>query len=208
MEKKNGNGHGHPKSYSRFQTKDIKNLGITIRQASLFSSVQPIQPTALLLDALEHQVSIKLDSEKAKSEFIIAPIIREIIRQNTQKIAVFSGYSFEVDAEKGLTGACDYIFTSDPTMESIEAPIFFLVEAKNESIITGIPQCIAEMYAAQIVNTAAGLPPKPIYGAITFGREWQFFRLDGQVATRDTSVYPLVQLPEILGILQAIVDQA
>ena len=142
----------YPKSYLRFHAQDIKNLGIVVQMEPLFQGVKPIQPSSWLIESLNNPISIKLDAEKAKSEFIIAPIISETVRRNAQKVAVFSGYAFEVDPDKGLTGTCDYILTTDPEAESIEAPVFFLVEAKNENLITGAPQCIAELFAAQIFN--------------------------------------------------------
>ena len=36
-----------------------------------------------------------IDSEKAKSEVLIFPIIRELVRRN-ENISVFSGYTFNI----------------------------------------------------------------------------------------------------------------
>ncbi len=43
-------------------------------------------------------------TEKAKSEFIIAPVLLELRRLAAGKIALFSGVEWEVDAARGLNG--------------------------------------------------------------------------------------------------------
>lgn len=196
----------HPKSYSRFSKKDIKKLGITVREAMLFSQVKPLQPSEWLTQTLDQSMQIKLGSEKAKSEFIIAPIMREIIERNPDQIALFSGYEFTVLEEKGLTGSCDYIFSRDVGSPDIQAPVLLVVEAKNENLETGGPQCIAEMYAAQLFNEQAGKPPRPVYGAVTFGREWQFYCLTNQTVVRDVKIFSITELPLIIGVLQQIIE--
>ena len=47
-----------------------------------------------------------------------------------------------------------------------------------------------------------------IYGAVTLGLEWKFIQLVDQLATIDSNVYYLNQLPEILGTFQYIIDHA
>ncbi len=198
--------NGTPKSYSKFGKKDLRNLGLTLREAHLFAQIQPIEPSAWLKQTLDQNLQIKLGSEKAKSEFLIAPVLREIVVRNPDKIAVFSGYEFGVDEEKGLTGSCDYVFSKDVESPDIQAPVFMVIEAKNENLEAGSAQCIAEMYAARLFNEQAGKAQSVVFGAVTFGREWQFYRLDGQTATRDGRIFSLNELPLILGALQVIID--
>ena len=68
----------------------------------------------------------------------------------------FSGYPFNVDKEKGLAGACDFIISRSPEQLFIKAPVITIVEAKNENIIRGLGQCVAEMYAAKLFNERGG----------------------------------------------------
>ncbi len=61
-----------------------------------------------------------------------------------------------------------------------------LVEAKNENMIAGIPQAIAEMIAARRFNEAAGTPIDPIYGVVTTGLLWRFLKLEGDTPRTST----------------------
>ena len=88
----------------------------------------------------------------------------------------------------------------------IEAPTFCIVEAKNDNLDIGIPQCIAEMYAARLFNQRQNKPIHVIYGCVTTGELWQFFKLEGQVVYQDTTTFHLNDLPPILGILQFMVE--
>ena len=199
-----------PKSYSSFTYEDLNELGLKIITDPLFVGVTilPVEPSDFLKKTLERNFRQKLHSEKAKSEFIISPILTELYENNINKFAFYSGYKFNVDPKKGLTGFCDFIFSSEPKAMIIEAPVFCVVESKNENIEAGIPQCIAEMYAAQIFNAKKGIEKPIMYGAVTFGLEWKFIQLVDHLATVDTSVFYLIQLSQILGTMQYIVDNA
>ncbi len=199
-----------PKSYSKFSTDDLIELGIIVSDGSLFEdTILPlIQPSQFLIDTLEKNKRRKLRSEKAKSEFLISPIIGELEDRNEQKFALYSGYKFKVEPELGLTGFCDYVLSLEPKSPIIQAPVFFIVESKNDNLDEGVDQCIAEMYAAQLFNQKKGKAKKTIYGAVTFGFEWKFIKLEDNQAEIDYQVYFLNDLPKLLGVLQYIVDLA
>lgn len=76
-------------------------------------------------------------------------------------------------------------------MYEISAPVFTLVEAKNEKIKSGLGQCIAEMIAAQRFNQIQGNEPDSIYGAVTTGVLWKFLQLRNQVILIDLSDYAI-----------------
>jgi hypothetical protein len=67
----------------------------------------------------------------------------------------------------------------------------------------GVPQCIAEMLAAQIFNGAHDRPGERIYGAVTTGSNWLFMRLEEQRVTIDLTEYFLQDVERIVGILVA-----
>ena len=73
-----------------------------------------------------------------------------------ERANLFSGVEFGVDEKRGLTGYCDFLFTLAPRTMEILAPIISVVEAKKEDIPRGIPQCLAELVAAQIFNASEG----------------------------------------------------
>lgn len=200
------NGH-HPASYVKFTLRDLKQLGVQVKVKRLFYPVPPVAPSPALLEWLSDLPDLRLGSEKAKSEDIIAPIVRDFFRRNKTRFVYFSGYTFDVDPDRGLTGRCDYLFTKDTSAAQPEAPVFLLVEAKNENLDSGIPQCIAEMYAAQIANQQAGHAQQRIFGAVTFGHLWRFLELEGSIAWQDADTYSLDKLPDLLGVLQTVVNR-
>ena len=143
-------------------------------------------------------------SEKAKSELIITPILKELKRKNPH-ISVFSGFNLSIDQEPDLSGNPDFVLSAKPNLVEIEAPIFCLMESKNKAPDEGFAQCAAEMYAARLFNRQNNDPYETIHGAVTNGFEWVFLRLDQQHIFIDTERYYLNQPQILLSILQHIV---
>jgi hypothetical protein len=199
-----------PKSYSQFNYQDLKALGIEVGEIPFIHELKykPVEPSDFLKTILERNTRRKLRSEKAKSEFLISPILSELEDLNKGHFACYSGYKFDVEPKQGLAGFCDFVLSTNATSFNIDAPVFCVVESKNENIEQGIPQCVAEMYAAHIFNERAGKNIPTIYGAVTFGLAWKFIRFRNKKAEVDTNVYFLNQLDQILGIMQYIVDNA
>jgi hypothetical protein len=106
-----------------------------------------------------------------------------------------------VDEAAGLKGRCDYILSRSPEQLVLSAPVCVLVEARNENIVAGIPQCLAEMVAAQKFNRQQRLPEAPVYGIVTTGILWRFLRLEGTAASVDVVEYPIQSPRKIFGIL-------
>jgi hypothetical protein len=199
-----------PKSYSNFDYDDLKDLGLQVGEKPFIHEIKytSITPSAYLQTTIQRNLRRKLRSEKAKSEFLISPILSELEELNLSRFSLYSGYKFNVEPKQGLSGFCDFVLSFEPTAFRIEAPVFCIVEAKNENLESGIPQCVAELYAAQIFNNRAGKSRPILYGAVTFGHEWKFIRFMDSEAQVDTSVFYLNQLDQILGIMQYIVDNA
>ena len=195
-----------PKSYSSFTYEDLDKLNLKVQLIQAFTDIIPIEPTDFLVQTLDINSRQVLATEKAKSEFIIAPILYEIARKNKEKVSFFSGYNFNVDKELGLKGFCDFIFTKYPRITVIKEPVLCVVEAKNDNVEKGIPQCIAEMYAARLFNEKRNKDIKVIYGCVTFGFQWVFLKMENDLVLRDDKIYEFNELPFILGILQHIID--
>ena len=181
-----------------------KEYGLEIiGQPALFTAVSPAVISDWLRVTLEKQTAtaLKSGSEKARSEYLIAPILMEVYDQARDYANLFSGVEFDVDKSQGLTGFCDFLFTLTPRAIEILAPVISVVEAKKEDIPKGIPQCLAELIAAQIFNLAEGCPIETLFGIVTTGTEWKFLRLQGKLATIDTDEYFLTQPERIVGII-------
>jgi hypothetical protein len=193
--------------YESFSLQDVKEkLGLSLRETQgIFADAPPAKPSAWLEDALREGAPLALafSTEKARSEWIIAPILLEVRRQRGADLSLFSGANFNVDDARGLTGFCDWIITRSPEMLAIEAPVVAVVEAKNEDLRRGVPQCIAEMYAAQLFNERRGQPREYTYGVVTTGNVWRFLRLRGTVAEVDMTELYMHQIDRVLGVLLA-----
>ena len=192
-------------SYGDFTLSKVKKeLGIEIIEGlSLFGEVAPIVPSPFLIEALRRysQLATLVNTEKSRSEFLIAPILGEIVEQSNRRVSLFSGRNFTVDSEKGLQGFCDFILSRSPEQIDVVAPVITIAEAKNESIPSGLGQCMAEMVAAQIFNDREGQNVDTLYGAVTTGTNWRFLRLIGSQIWIDDREYFINEVDHILGIL-------
>lgn len=180
-----------------------------IEEKGIFAQIDPLRPTELLTRNLEENVSLALaiNTEKARSELIIAAVLVELKRLFRKEISFFSGIEFNVDKEKGLAGFCDFMLSASPEQLMLCAPVIAVVEAKNENIVGGFGQCIAEMAAAQLFNEQEGNAVRKIYGAVTSGNIWRFLKLEGQAVAIDLQDYHIEHVDKIFGILAAMVHQ-
>lgn len=196
-------------SYSEFTLVQVhQNLNVTVHETvNLFSGIPNFPPSQLLRETLEYNVPLAnaINTEKAKSELIIAPVLLEIKRQITN-VSLFSGVDFNVSPEQGLTGYVDFILSKSPEQYFIQSPVLTLVEAKNENIVRGLGQCLAEMFAAQMFNESSNNRGNIIYGVVTTGEIWKFLKLKCNVAYIDTSSYYISEVDKILGIFLSMFD--
>jgi hypothetical protein len=192
-------------AYSDFTLARVKEeLGLTVLEGkSLFDAILPIAPSTFLQEGLKRsrRFVTLVNTEKMRSEFLIAPILGEVLEVVQAEGSLFSGTDFNVDPARGLQGFCDFILSHSPEQVDVEAPVLTIVEAKNESIKAGLGQCLAEMVAAQIFNERKGRPIARIYGAVTTGDLWRFLVLEGNVARIDGVDYFIGEVGKILGIL-------
>lgn len=197
-------------AYSDFTLSKVReSFGLTIDEVdNLFALVPVFEPSDFLTRSIQENLPLATASntEKARSELLITPILLEIRRQ--YELGFFSGVEFTVDIARGLNGFCDYLLTASKEFYEIRQPVVTLVEAKNENIKAGLGQCIAEMVAAQILNASTGLDAIPIYGCVTTGTEWKFLRLTEERCEIDLRLYFIVELPKILGVLASPFSQS
>jgi hypothetical protein len=192
-------------AYSDFKLSNVSKIfELTITESSqLLADVPEIAASELLTTILKENIdlAVSINTEKARSEMIIAPILLEIRRKLNYHISLFSGIEFNVDSSKGLNGFCDFLMSNSQEQLFICSPILTIVEAKNENLKAGLGQCIAEMVAAQLFNQQEGNEISIIYGAVTTGTVWQFLKLENKVVSIDLSEYFIRDIQKIIGIL-------
>ena len=163
-------------------------LGVSlIENKLLFSDVENVEISLILRDILSENIPLAraINTEKARSELIIINILVEVRKIFDHKISLFSGIEFNVDRENNLNGFCDFIVSASSEQLMLNAPIVTIVEAKNENIIGGLGQCIAEMVAADIFNKDENNGIEKVYGVVTTGTAWKFLKLEEKKASID-----------------------
>ena len=187
-----------------------QDLGLTLVDSDLFSQVPPesVRPEFLAQVLEGANLASAINTEKARSEFIIAPVLFELRRLHAGHLGLFSGIELDADPARGLNGVCDFVITKSPRQHVVTAPLITIVEAKNDNLRGGLGQCIAAMCAAQVLNQTAAAAVSAVYGVVTTGSAWKFLRLQAAEVTLDLVEYHVESLPKILGILGHIVETA
>ena len=199
-------------AYNKFKIDHIQNkLHLkVIKQDWLPAELSTFEEDTLLMLLLSETGKMFLGSEKARSEFIVAPVLQSLSRKNKNRFSIFSGYEFNIDKSQELNGFCDFILSSVTNSLKVEAPTFFVVETKKTDVDdNAIAQCSAEMYAAKIFNERANKPQKAIYGCVTSGFSWAFIKLEDNIIAIDTNYVPLTfKNPyQVLATLQWVLNQ-
>jgi hypothetical protein len=192
-------------AYSDFTVGKVKQVfGITTIEGERFIPDLPVvEPSRSLVEFLAESFPLAtlLKSEKAKSEFLIGPVLLEVRKLLDHQISLFSGEEFTVDTELGLSGICDFLISQSREQLEVESPVVVLVEAKRADLNVGMGQCMAEMVAAQRFNQQAGRDSAPVYGCISSGILWRFLKLEGQEMTIDVEDRLLNPMNKLLAIL-------
>ena len=190
--------------YGEFTFQKLEaDLQIQIEEEDLYSFIKSVEISSIFAEIMRENVplALSINTEKARSELIIAPVLVELRKCLNHQISLFSGIEFNVDSSRGLNGICDFIISASSRQILLSAPIINIVEAKNENIKNGIPQCIAEMHAAYLFNQNKSATVPYVFGAVTTGSSWKFMQLAGQHVVIDSMEYFIDNVEKIMGIL-------
>lgn len=115
-----------------------------------------------LEETLHH---LSLTSETARREFLIAPVLMELIHYTGGRLRV--EYPLEINPK--LCGTLDYLIQQQNSL--------LVIEAKNADLERGFTQLAVELIAlAQWIEYDAPF----LYGAVSIGNIWQFGILNQQ----------------------------
>jgi len=189
----------------------VAEFGLTLSTSEpLFTGVPSVELGPTFRYTLEHYgpLALKINTEKSRSEWLIAPLLGELWVRADRTIYLLSGVDFSVDPQLGLSGVVDFLVGKGPQVSYVaSAPVLAVVEAKNESIPGGQGQCAAEMVASQRFNERSKSSTDAVFGAVTTGNNWLFHRLIGSTLAIDTREYQISEADKILGILLHIVGR-
>ena len=155
----------------------------------------PPRPTSdFLRSGLRRLESFDLVSSEAAKMLLIDKLLQEIVPEYPQ-LKVWKAALLETDT---LTGTADYIIA--PNRAYMATPLLCVVEAKRDDFEAGRVQCIAEMVACAWKNRQQNFE-REIYGIVSNGQGWIFYRLTLSGEVFETGVYTTQYLPQMLGAL-------
>ena len=167
-------------------------FGVTLQRRSL-----QLQQYTGLLDRLanlktrieESLPRLSLTSEMARREFLIAPVLTDLLHYTQATLNV----EYPINVNHQLKGSLDYLLQNHQTV--------LVIEAKNEDLERGFVQLATELIALdQWIESDQPL----IQGAISTGNIWQFGQFDRQsrAITQDIDLYRVpADVEEVLRIL-------
>jgi hypothetical protein len=136
---------------------------------------------------------VSLNSEAAKREFMIAPVLLALINIIDAKLNI----EYPLDIDDRLGGTVDYLLRSRSEL--------IVIEAKKGDLERGFNQLAAEMIAVDCYEDVDAFPV--LYGAITIGEIWRFASLDRKAKhlTKDAHTFRFPEdLQEIFAILKGV----
>jgi len=137
---------------------------------------------------------LSLTSEMARREFLIAPVLTDVLHYTQATLNV----EYPVAVSKQLKGSLDYLLQTERTVLAIEA--------QNEDLERGFVQLAIELIALdRWIDSEQAM----LYGAVSTGSIWQFACLDrsSYKVTQDLDLYRVpADLEVLLRILVALLD--
>lgn len=181
---------------SRIEAPDlVASFGYRFQSQPLAWPKKPAPPQrvqALQERIRESQPYVNFTSEMARREFLIAPVLAEVIHATHVRLS--AEYALEVDDR--LRGTLDYFLRGDNK--------FLVIEAKNGDLERGFAQLAVELIA---LDKWLEEPQPRLPGAVSMGNIWQFGLLSRQqkLITQDTHLFRVPEdLTDLLGVLIAI----
>jgi hypothetical protein len=137
---------------------------------------------------------LSLTSEMARREFLIAPVLTDVLHYTQATLNV----EYPVAVSHQLKGSLDYLLQNHQT--------FLVIEAKNEDLERGFVQLAIELIALdQWIESEQTI----LQGAISTGNIWQFGQFDrrSRQVTQDLDLYRVpADLEDLLRILVKILE--
>jgi hypothetical protein len=176
-----------------FAPQDIlAHFSVSLQRRSLDLSLYdgPLDRLNDLRSRIEESLPrLSLTSEMARREFLIAPVITDLLHYTNATLNV----EYPVAVSNQLKGSLDYLLQNDQT--------FVVIEAKNEDLERSFVQLAIELIALdQWIESEQPI----IRGAISTGNIWQFgqFSRQSREVTQDLNLYRVpADLEELLRIL-------
>ncbi|TVQ06710.1 MAG: hypothetical protein EA368_16340 [Leptolyngbya sp. DLM2.Bin27] len=167
-------------------------FGVTLQRQSLTLPryAGPLDRLSDLKTRIEESLPrLGLTSEMARREFLIAPVLTDVLHYTQASLNV----EYPVAVSNQLKGSLDYLLQNGHA--------FLVIEAKNEDLERGFVQLAIELIALdQWIDSDQTV----LQGAISTGNIWQFGQFDRQArhVTQDLDLYRVpADLEDLLRVL-------
>ncbi|NEQ97881.1 MAG: hypothetical protein F6K30_14370 [Cyanothece sp. SIO2G6] len=181
-------------------------FGVTLHKQFLTLPQHPadLDRVADLQQRIESSLPrLSLTSEMARREFLIAPVLMELLHHTDAMLNV----EYPVSVSNLLKGTLDYFLRwRNTTPMGVSSQNFLVIAARNEDLERGFVQLAVELIALdQWIETDQPI----LWGAVSTGTIWQFGRCD-RVQRQVTQALTLYRVPtdlvDLMRILVGIVS--
>jgi len=189
------------KNFSSFSKKEaFKQLGLTDLLPWRIEA-DPIPPSPFFQEHLKRlQQHFDLESTEESKKLLIDAIASEAL-EGIERIKLWKSAPLEGET---TCGVADYLGAE--RKRYLEAPLLCIIEAKKDDFEQGMAQCLVEMQACQWENQCLGLRTE-IYGLVTNGSGWVFYRLMPGGEVYETLLYSVNDLATLIGALHNVFRQ-
>ena len=185
------------RNYSNMTLEEAMPLIGTAQFIKWNLDVPPRPPSDHLREDLRRMDVFDTVGTEAAKLLLVDTMLAEIV-PNHARLKVWKG---EALISPTLTGFADYLIT--PDYAYIKTPLLCAAEAKLDDFKRGRAQCVAELAACREKNVADGYD-LDLFGFVSNGQFWQFYKLTIGREIYETSEYGINGLPELLGALDYI----
>ena len=191
-------------SYNKYKsiTDVLQEFPLTYTEKNFIQSI-PIETDPYFKNRLDFILAegVVFNSEYAICESIIHPILVELWRKYADKLLLWSHQPLNYD--ENLSGIPDYMVAQRSSRGKIilEQPYLIIVEAKKDNFEEGWGQCLAELVAAQKMNSNQN---SRLFGIVSNGKLWEFAVLQQMEFIKNVKYYVLEDLQVLIEALNFI----
>jgi hypothetical protein len=180
----------------------LQEFPLTYKEKNFVEQV-PIETDPYFQSRLDFilKEGVVFNSEYAICESIIYPVLVEVWRQYANKLLLWSHQPLNYD--ENLSGIPDYMVAQRSSRGKIilEQPYLIIVEAKKDNFEEGWGQCLAELIAAQKMNSNQN---SRLFGIVSNGKLWEFAVLQEMEFIKNIKYYVLEDLQALMEALNFI----
>ena len=156
---------------------------------------EPVPLSDFFQQRLERLQRFDLESLEVSKTLLIDAICEEGL-EGFERLKVWKGAYLEGE---DVCGNADYLIAERRAY--LDGPFVCAIEAKKDDFEQGTAQCLVEMRACQWTNQQLGKAIN-IYGIVTNGEGWKFYRLAVNGEVSETLLAGIGDMPMLLGRLR------